>query len=516
MENSTFAIFRETLLPKIIFGEIVSRMTSPEDNGVNRVDPRVTEFHCIMPIANLASVMNHGILSHERAAKRPHRSVALQPVQDKRDKKQVPGGLKLHQYANLYFHARNPMMYKRQAEAPMRRNKHGVRGLSGVRLKGGLVYFWVPPISLQKAGIFKHETLGTDFENAVAKARDWNTKLDAFRVAMNGVRPTLTTINSGTVGHLVRQFEASPRYARYSVRTQQDYSWMYRSIEVQTLDREKMFGEMTASEITRQIAYVLYEKNVLLRGHDFANKAMCAWASAFRYGMLKYAEMTCNPFSNLDKLSSAPRRQRWTDAQIESFVTKAEAMGYPSIARCALMCMELMQRPGDVLSLKWDAYFETEGVWHIRQTKRGAVVRVPETQRLRLALNPARQEAKRNNTSKEAFVCGTVTGKRWHRRNFTKAVRHVARRAGLPGDLQIRDLRRTAATEGASAGATPAEMMAVGGWVNQSSIRPYLVQTQEQAAAFQAKRDAYRSRSKRIGFALNYRKSPSIRRHHAE
>jgi hypothetical protein len=30
----------------------------------------------------------------------------------------VPGGLKLHQYANLYFDARNPMMYKRKAEAP--------------------------------------------------------------------------------------------------------------------------------------------------------------------------------------------------------------------------------------------------------------------------------------------------------------------------------------------------------------------------------------------------------------
>jgi len=82
------------------------------------VDPRVTELHCIMPIANLVSVMKHGILSHERVAKLPHHSVALQPVQDRRDQKQVPGGLKLHQYANLYFHARNPMMFKRQAYAP--------------------------------------------------------------------------------------------------------------------------------------------------------------------------------------------------------------------------------------------------------------------------------------------------------------------------------------------------------------------------------------------------------------
>jgi hypothetical protein len=82
------------------------------------VDPRVTELHCIMPIANIPSVMAHGILSYERAAKIQHHSVALQPVQDKRDQKQVPGGLKLHQYANLYFHARNPMLFKRLPEAP--------------------------------------------------------------------------------------------------------------------------------------------------------------------------------------------------------------------------------------------------------------------------------------------------------------------------------------------------------------------------------------------------------------
>jgi hypothetical protein len=81
------------------------------------MDPRVTELHCIMPMANVTSVMEHGILSHERAGKLKHHSIALQPIQDRRDKTQVPGGLKLHQYANLYFHARNPMMYKRLSEA---------------------------------------------------------------------------------------------------------------------------------------------------------------------------------------------------------------------------------------------------------------------------------------------------------------------------------------------------------------------------------------------------------------
>lgn len=81
------------------------------------MDPRVDELHCIMPIGNLPSVLAHGILSYEGAAKLQHASVAMQLVQDRRDEKRVPQGLRLHQYANLYFHARNPMLFKRRSEA---------------------------------------------------------------------------------------------------------------------------------------------------------------------------------------------------------------------------------------------------------------------------------------------------------------------------------------------------------------------------------------------------------------
>jgi hypothetical protein len=81
------------------------------------MNPRVTEFQCIMPLENIPSVLKLGILSNERAAKVPHYSVAMEVVQEKRDLKHVPGGLKLHQYANLYFHARNPMLFKRKDAA---------------------------------------------------------------------------------------------------------------------------------------------------------------------------------------------------------------------------------------------------------------------------------------------------------------------------------------------------------------------------------------------------------------
>lgn len=81
------------------------------------MNPGVTEFQCIMPLENIPSVLKLGILSHERASKLQHGSVAMQEIQERRDQKHVPGGLKLHQYANLYFHARNPMLYKRKDEA---------------------------------------------------------------------------------------------------------------------------------------------------------------------------------------------------------------------------------------------------------------------------------------------------------------------------------------------------------------------------------------------------------------
>jgi hypothetical protein len=75
---------------------------------------QLSELHYIAPIANLGSILEHGLLSHVRAAAIGHVSVAAEEIQDRRVGKTVPGGRPLHEYVNLYFHARNPMMAKRQ------------------------------------------------------------------------------------------------------------------------------------------------------------------------------------------------------------------------------------------------------------------------------------------------------------------------------------------------------------------------------------------------------------------
>lgn len=73
---------------------------------------RVTELHYITPLTNVPSIRDHGLLSHSRAEQIPHESVAWNLIQDRRAMRSVPGGRRLHDYVNLYFDARNPMMSK--------------------------------------------------------------------------------------------------------------------------------------------------------------------------------------------------------------------------------------------------------------------------------------------------------------------------------------------------------------------------------------------------------------------
>ena len=73
----------------------------------------LTELHYITHIGNVPSILQLGIVSHNRAESLKHVSVADPEIQERRSKVTVPQGLNLHDYVNLYFSARNPMLYKR-------------------------------------------------------------------------------------------------------------------------------------------------------------------------------------------------------------------------------------------------------------------------------------------------------------------------------------------------------------------------------------------------------------------
>lgn len=77
---------------------------------MNRED--ITILYYIAPLANVPSIMRLGILSHQLAQSIDHNSLAMREIQERRQNKQIPGAGELHQYANLYFDAHNPMLSK--------------------------------------------------------------------------------------------------------------------------------------------------------------------------------------------------------------------------------------------------------------------------------------------------------------------------------------------------------------------------------------------------------------------
>jgi hypothetical protein len=74
----------------------------------------LSELGYIAPIATVPSILRHGILSHRRAERIDHRSIALEDVQKLRARVKVPNGRQLHEYVNLYICPRNPMLFKRK------------------------------------------------------------------------------------------------------------------------------------------------------------------------------------------------------------------------------------------------------------------------------------------------------------------------------------------------------------------------------------------------------------------
>lgn len=118
----------------------------------------LSELHYITPIENIPSILNHGILCKNRARSFGPASIAMAEIQDTRASKSVPGGLPLHDYANLYLCARNPMMSKRRGmhmEICVLRINTDVLDLEGVVISDGnaaskYTAFWASPSGLAR------------------------------------------------------------------------------------------------------------------------------------------------------------------------------------------------------------------------------------------------------------------------------------------------------------------------------------------------------------------------------
>jgi len=184
--------------------------------------------------------------------------------------------------------------------------------------------------------------------------------------------------------------------------------------------------------------------------------------------------MDKNPMSMVKKRSHEPRSVVWTQEQVELFVETAfSKFEYRNIGLLALLCYEWGQRPVDIRLLKWSSIDFDNKMVTIKQTKRGATVQLPIEGKLDELLSqqkedwgfqdyvlPYQRPSDGAYSVIEHFQVSALA-------NEVKAL------CGLPRELQMGDLRKTAITELIRSGVDQLAIMSVTGHRNVQSLNPY-------------------------------------------
>lgn len=74
---------------------------------------QVIYLHYMFPIDNFTSILMRGVLSHDKVIKfgLKHRDISYMDIQTRRQNKNTPSGLSIHNYVPLYFATQTPMQY---------------------------------------------------------------------------------------------------------------------------------------------------------------------------------------------------------------------------------------------------------------------------------------------------------------------------------------------------------------------------------------------------------------------
>jgi integrase len=263
--------------------------------------------------------------------------------------------------------------------------------------------------------------------------------LHSFQEAHSArTRPT-----QGCLFTLIAEFRGSAEYLGLSPSTRRAYSTYLREIEIE-------FGDMPLRAIENPKARGEF-KQWRDRMAATPRKADYAWTTLAR--VLSVAKdrgrISSNPCERGGRLYAAYRADKiWTEADVARLL----AVASPEMELALMLALWTGQRQGDLLALPWSAYDGSH--IRLRQSKTGAAVMVRVGQPLR---NLLEQTSKRSPS-----VMTNRSGVPWTSDGFRASWRKLCVKAKIEG-LTFHDLRGSAVTRLALAGASPQEIAGVTG-----------------------------------------------------
>ena len=247
--------------------------------------------------------------------------------------------------------------------------------------------------------------------------------------------------------------------------TKQQYVYWLR------LASEALPENIDYKKITGAIANKAFESIDVGKGTVLANRVLAVCRRLYSYA-IRMDVIDDNPWRKVKTKREEARRVVWTREQVFSFLDTAyESWETRSIGLIAQMCYEWCQRVGDMRTLTWDAiHFEDQYVKLI-QSKRRAQVKVPISDNLFEML-----KEQNGALDFQPYVAPNVTDKMkpYNMYRISGWVNKVKKKAGLPDELRLADLRRTGTTEMVEAGVPLPQIMAVTGHSTPASVTPYM------------------------------------------
>lgn len=237
----------------------------------------------------------------------------------------------------------------------------------------------------------------------------------------------------GCMAEIIRAYLRSPAYTELKPSTREGYDIAIRAIEAE-------FFEMTCERIsapgTRAI-FMAWRDEIAQTHKRKADLFMSVLQRVLWFG-LDREMIERHPLERVEKISDGTRRDIiWSDEEIAAFKKVAPE----PLVRAMVLALWTGQRQGDLLGLTWKSY-DGRAIT-LRQSKRGAHVRVKVSEELRGVLEAAREANARQETP-AATILTNGQGKPWSS-GFKSSWRKAVARAGIV-DRRFHDLRGTFVT----------------------------------------------------------------------
>jgi integrase len=293
--------------------------------------------------------------------------------------------------------------------------------------------------------------------------------------------------------HTIKQacdfYMHTPKFAALRPRTQKDYMMYLSKVCDTPVQKGKQLGNIKLMDVRFKHVTTAYDRWLLVHGVRSSNYMATCLSIVFNTS-IRHEAVLSNPVTLLQRTTDKPRKIKWTREQVRLFLDTAYSeWKWRSVGLIVHMAYEWAQRVGDMRLLRWDNLDLDAQRLDLEQSKRRADVHLPITDESLCRMLRQQKE----DFDFQDYVAPRVFPRAgahtpYDDQEIHVLVNQVKEAAGLPIEIQARDLRRTGITEMVESGVDMAGIMQVSGHTNPQSVKPYLVNTFSGASAALAQR----------------------------